>query len=725
MELNDFERDIRPFADPATDVEVVEGLNTFRAKLTRDGSDLTVMVERETGKVAVNVNSNKVPRSFVSFRSLLASDLFASVKSMAENQRRMLASTTENIFIEPEGQVDGSPLSQKAFEHASYLKPIDVSSPPITLMLIDGPAGVGKTSLITRLVAARAVNYGRDANEPVILHVANRGRRLASLDDLVALSIQLIRARFTYDQVPALLRNGVIQIAIDGFDELVDADGYADAWSVLKEFLNEVDRGGPILLAGRDTFFDLSGFREKLGKIGARTTISHVRLSAITPKAAREWLIKRGWPEGDLKTDEAQDLLKENSYALRPYFLSEIAELGGMDQLLQELVSPREFLVRKFIEREAELITARVPLSKAKAAELLRELFELIAIEMAEAETEAVDVPFVQLAVEFTFAKELKDPADLAKLRHKAGSFALMDTDARQDFRRFPHTEISNHFLAGALLNRLREGTTPRLLRRGYFGSDLMSVIGDAFVAAKADDVVKIRQRLVDAMRSEVGFERLSENACSLALQSLVVNAIDQTLMLSGFSAGEVVLFGTSGRADLKDVSVSRLDARGVDLKAVSFSNCRISTMLVDETTAFGNLPPAADQLMVEAEGAQQILRSPDGIAAWIATHGSDHGPAGGINTEAVALLAKVARVFTRQFFIKDDEAEADGRYLASPLWKPIEVILEEAGRVRRNDRRGTAGRNSDFVHIVNANALLASVTEQDREIWRKVASVK
>jgi hypothetical protein len=592
-------------------------------------------------------------------------------------------------------------------------------------MLIDGPAGVGKTSLITRLVAARAVEYGRDANKPVILHVANRGRRLASLDDLIALSIQLIRARFTYDQVPALIRNGVIQIAIDGFDELVDADGYADAWSVLKEFLNDVERGGPILLAGRDTFFDLSGFREKLGNVSAQTDISHVRLSAITPKAAREWLSTCGWPESDLKTDEARDLLKENSYALRPYFLSEIAGLGGIDQLLKELISPREFLVRKFIEREAGLITARVPLSKARAAELLRELFELIAIEMAEAETESVDVPFIQLAVEQTFVMDLKDPADLAKLRHKAGSFALMDTDARQDFRRFPHTEISNHFLASALLNSLRKGETPRFLRRGYFGSDLMSVIGDAFVAAQNRDVIEIRKRLADLTRSEIGFERLSENACSLALQSLVVDAIDEPLKLADLSAGEVVLFGTSGKAELTTLSISRLDARGVDLQAVSFSKCRAAIMLVDETTTFGEQPPAVDRLMIETEGRQQNLYDPEDIATWIAKHGRGDGPVGGANPEAIALLAKVARVFTRQFFIKDDDAEADGRYLAIPLWRKIEEILVEAGRLRRNDRLGTAGRKSDFVHIVNAHALLASVTEEDRNIWTKVAALK
>ena len=146
--------------------------------------------------------------------------------------------------------------------------------------------------------------------------------------------------------------------------------------------------------------------------------------------------------------------------------------------------------------------------------------------------------------------------------------------------------------------------------------------------------------------------------------------------------------------------------------------------MLVDEITSFGVQPPIADLLMIETGGAQTNIYDPDRIAEWIARHGHVNGTVEGTNSEAIALLAKVARVFKRQFFIKDDESEADGRYLSNPLWKKIEEILVDAGRLRRNDRLGTSGRKSDFIHIINADALLASVTEQDRQIWTKVAAL-
>ncbi|WP_426014012.1 hypothetical protein [Caulobacter sp. DWR2-3-1b2] len=717
-----FELDLRPFADPATVVEVIAGDALLRARLFREGEELNVTIDVQTGKVNTRSESGS-ERSFVNFRSLLASDLFAAVKTMADNQKRILSQSLPALFIEPEGIVDGAPLSQSVFENSTSLPTHINDEKPIRLILIDGPAGVGKTSTISRLVSRRAINYGKEAFEPPILHVANRGRRLVSFDELVALSIQLVRAKFTYDQVPSLIRNGVIQIAIDGFDELVDADGYADAWSVLKDFLNEVGSGGPILLAGRDTFFDLAGFREKLGDISSYTAISHVRLSSITPKSAKEWLVRSGWGEDDLKTDQAQDLLKENSYALRPYFLSEIAKVGKLETLLQELVNPREYLVRKFIEREAGLIVQRVPLEKEKAIGLLLELFELIAIEMAEAETEAVDVPFLQLAVEVTFGKEIKDPTDLAKLRHKAGSFALMDNDARQDFRKFPHTEISNHFLASALLKRLRDGDTPRFLRRGYLGSDFMSVVGDTFFSMDIKTVTEVRRRLINLTRSDVGFERLTENASSLSLSTLVVNSLPEPLQLVGLPAGEVVIFGTAGNADLTNVTIARMDARGADLSAVKFDNCRVSIMVVDGSTAFGSQPPAVDCLMVEDLGSQEMHYNPAAISSWIEAHRPTPVPEDG-NREAVELLERVARVFMRQFYIKDEASEFEGRYLSMPFWPEIEAILIDADRLRRNDRKDAAGRPCDFVHIVDAGALLAAATNEDQRIWRQVASI-
>ena len=723
MNAEEIERDLRPFADPATDVTVSASTKLVRVKLVRDAVQHAVSVDLPSGKVKVRYEGteNPVERRFISLRSLLASKEYADAQAMADNQRRVLSSLMVDDFIEPEGTLDGRPLSQAAFDESALLASREAKKEPLSLILIDGAAGVGKTSLIARLVARRAGSYGREAVEPPVLHVANRGRRLASLDELIALSIQLIRGRFTYDQVPALIRQGVIQIAIDGFDELVDAEGYADTWAVLREFLSEVGSGGPILLAGRDTFFELTKFRERLHDIASRTAISHASLSPITPDAAKEWLKRQGWSEEDVNSAQASDLLKEGSYALRPFFLQEVAKLEGLDALLETLSNPRDYLVGRFIEREAGLITQRIELDRATASEHLWHLFELIALEMAESETEAVDLPFLQLAVDVTFSPVLSD-TDLAKLRHKAGSFALMDVDVRQDFRRFPHTEISNHFLASALLRQIRAKQVTRFLRRGFFGTDLLTVIGEKMITLENAQLAEVRRNLAAFASSEVGSERLSENSASMLIGS-AVGECPPDFTLVGLAAGDAVLFGSPGPVRVADSSVIRLDCRGADLSDIAFSGCRVTTLVVDDATVLGNTAPEVLSLIRAGHGSTTACYDPVEIAKWLLGHMKPKDISIR-NPEAIRLLERVCRVFLRQFFVKDDQLDPTGRYLQDDLWPSIESILSTYGRVRRNDSKDASGRPGEFVHLINAGALLARASQEDREIWTAVGSI-
>ena len=717
----EIERDLRPFADPATDVRVTIGSETARANLIRDGKAFNVSLDLKAGRSQLNIDGQH-GWTYSSFRSMLASEHFAHVRQLAENQRRVLGEFMAKPFIEPDGSINGNPINLDRFKTAIELKRTD-DAIPLRLTLIDGPAGVGKTSLIKRMVGLRADGHSSASNEPPILHVANRGRRLVSLDELIALSIQLVRAKFTYDQVPALVKHGVIQIAIDGFDELVDADGYADAWAVLRDFLNDIGNGGPILIAGRDTFFELTGFREKLGDLGARVGIDHASLAAITPRAAREWLAKAGWSDEDLESEDAEDLLKPNSYVLRPYFLSVIAELGGIDALLDTLIEPREYLVGQFMRREARIIVEKVPIDEDTAQKLLYELFELIASEMADSETEAVDLPFLQLAVEVVFGKALSSPNDLAKLRHKAGSFALMEGDTRADFRRFPHTEISNHFLAISLVNRILAGETPRFLRRNYIGSDFLRVFGELLLDVPLRGLADLRVRLGSLAKTDVGFERLSENSCSLLITSLVANWDDEPITIESLSAGEAVLFGEIGPTTLTSLSISRLDCRGVDLSLVEFKNCSVGILVADKDTRFADTLPAVTCLFVEENGTAVSVYEPSRISDWLASVSAGDELEETI-TDEVRELRRICRVFMRQFYIKDDVEEKAGRLLQSDAWRNIEKLLRKYDRVRRTDRKDASGRPGEFVHIINAQALLEQQTREDVEIWRELANV-
>ncbi len=718
------ERDLRPFADPATEVQVQANDQLIRVGLIRDGEGQTITLSLDSGRVRFQTTQAEltVVREFHNIRSMLASQYFSNIQVLADNQRRLLGLRPVGVFIEPEGKIDGEPLTLGTFQQAAKLREKKGQEKPISIILLDGSAGVGKTSLISQLVLSRAESYGREGNQPPILHIANRGRRLVSLDELIALSIQLVRGRFTYDQVPTLVRHGVLQIAIDGFDELVDADGYADTWSVLRDFLHDIEVGGPIILAGRDTFFDLTKFSERLHDLSARVDLTHASLAPITPATAKKWLSQVGWSAEELNSSEAAELLKPNSYVLRPYFLSTIAPLGGVNSVLGDMLSPRDFLVKSFLRREASLITLRLNMDEDTAADLLWELFELVALEMAEGETESVDLPFLQLAIDFTFERALKDPSDLAKLRHKAGSFALMDIDARQGFRRFPHTEISNHFLSSALLKEVLSGNVPRFLRRGYFGTDLLLVAGEQMLNFSPDQIRNLRSRLFNLMNSDVGAERLGHNSASLLLTSAVVDASEE-LSFERISAGDAVLFGTTGSARLVEVDVNRLDCRGANLAAINFERCSTAVLVVDDRTLFGQTRPTVGSLVIESAGKASVLYDPEEIGTWMSAHKprrDDSRP----ENDATKLLERVTRVFLRQFYIKSDPLDPAGRYLSEDLWPAIEEKLTLAGRLRRTDRKEASGKRGEFIHIVNPGALLECASHEDRELWDSIAKL-
>jgi hypothetical protein len=212
----------------------------------------------------------------------LASDEFADLSGFADTQRRILSQRKE-IFLEPAGFITpGTSPNRVSLDMTTFL---EIAKPTagdrLHCVLIDGPAGVGKTVLIERLVLVRA---HPPADVPV-LHVTSRGRRLTNLRDALAGTTTTLRAKFVPDEIPVLVRHGLIQVALDGFDEFVDPSGYQDAWAALKDFIRDCGTAGPIILAGRDTFFDQQSFQSQLQLTGAGADIAVVRLHEVSPDA--------------------------------------------------------------------------------------------------------------------------------------------------------------------------------------------------------------------------------------------------------------------------------------------------------------------------------------------------------------------------------------------------------------------------------------------------------
>ena len=716
------QRDLAPFADAATDVKLTESSKTSRLQFVRNGLQLDYLLLHEDGSLLARHAND---RKYVGIHSLLASSDFADIRNLIATQNRVYRDFDLERLIAPEGELDGKKLALQTLSRLSLPAPRGTAQ-KLSVLLLDGPAGVGKTSLIQRLLVQRA-RAGQDTSSaPPIFEVASRGKRLSSLDDVLAQSLQLLRAKFTFDQLPVLIRHGLVQLAIDGFDELVDPDGYQDAWLALRDFFERTQIGGPVILAGRDTFFDQQRFAEQLtGNSKQAFEVHHAGLSEVSQTKAKAWLGEQGWQAKELDDPYTDLVLRPGSYTLRPYFLNELALAKSWQNIEARDLTPRAYLVEQFLKRESEILAEKVPLDPSAMKTRLGSVFEEVSIEMADNETDAIDLSFLQMTIEMTFGDALGD-ADVGKLRHKSGSLALLSSDAREGYRRFPHSEIANHFLALALLRLVSAGAPTRFLRRGVVGSDLLAILAEQLAYCDESQAGAFVAALEKTVLQESSFDRLPENAASLLLTSLNREVKGRLASYSGLQTPNVFLFGDVAPTVLDRIEMQRLDVAEANLANVKFKDCSVVNLHADETTIFGASAPAVHRLHLKTpKGIVRSVYDPSEIAAWIESHSIRSSPKPSDNEAAIALLDKVCRVMLRQHMIKDHETDDSGKLLRSPYWPKVEKILSELNLVDRLHGKQMSGANAPFVRVKDPFSILASRNSgAARALWKRVAEI-
>src|SRR5689334_21529379 len=171
------QRDFTPFIDPATDLRIGTGTHGARLQFIRNGVEHDYFYEFATRSATAR---HAKGRKFSNIRSLLASPEFADIRGLAATQARTHRNTDLGALIPPEGEINTERLTKTSLTR--YLSPqryeSDEFPDKIDLVLIDGPAGVGKTSLIESAMVQRARKQTDAGALPPILHVASRGRRL-------------------------------------------------------------------------------------------------------------------------------------------------------------------------------------------------------------------------------------------------------------------------------------------------------------------------------------------------------------------------------------------------------------------------------------------------------------------------------------------------------------------------------------------------------------------
>jgi hypothetical protein len=584
--------DIAVFADIGTDPpSVEETTNGPTVRFVRHGEATELSLG--TNEVIVETWGDQTIKH-VSFRSLLASDRYGNLRDWASKQLVYIESelAIAGSLIELHGLLNGD-LKQVSIDEVDRLLSSKQPEDSTRVLLIDGPAGIGKTQFIIGLAGNRARRYTLD-RRPLILHVQSRGRTLSYLYDLIAYSLQRLRLNVTFDQVPILAKHGLITVAIDGFDELADPDGYDLAWSQVNDLVQLLRGAGSLVLAGRETFIgrervmkDIASLREGIDEVSVLT------LQPPSKGAAVRWLAEQGWTEDQVEAVEK--FLEPSSLALRPFFLKTLSDREVATRVVEaSSTSVLSILMDAMVEREIDKYGDAVDreLNREERRTFLKSLVGEAARDMAENGSSSISDATLSWLVDVALPKEVSnDVARILKARSQATAF--FTNDDRKGYRRFFHEKFYEYFLAITLIEIVARGETGKVLGRNIFGSSLLETFGDVISGGTRTDLVKkFVLQSIELISIYPPVDRTRKNLAALAISSLSTAELVSDYKISMVDIDECRFSGTASGGRLESLVINQFDCRGGDLSLVDFADVTLLTLIADRETLLPNSFP-------------------------------------------------------------------------------------------------------------------------------------
>ncbi len=253
--------------------------------------------------------------------------------------------------------------SARATLETALQRPSYGSTQLIELM---APAGQGKTVLLEHLATQAARAY-QPTKEPIplLLLVDLLGRYVGTIHDAIAgaLSNDYSFPGLTGRDVIACIRERWLNLALDGFDELVARVGTREAFLRTKELVDALGGAGTVVLSARDTFFDLfeiaSSVRTYLQPLRGSYAIKELYLRPWNRDQARQVFVSLASPN---PIEDLDGLLKvfggDEGLVFRPFFTTRLAKAWIDGERFEQAGGPngdlarQDYVIRVFLERE-------------------------------------------------------------------------------------------------------------------------------------------------------------------------------------------------------------------------------------------------------------------------------------------------------------------------------------------------------------------------------------
>ena len=729
--------DLRLFADPFEAFTHSPSVGGWKAAFVRKGEE--VAVRRGTDGAVTKLRGPGQPR-YRSLKSLLVSEAFAGLGRLASAQMHVTRNLADEAtgdakeFLPNAGRIEcGDDTTELTF--ASVCDRLESRETGLRVFVLNGAAGVGKSHLIERIVRRRAAPASYTSGTPLLLHVESRGKVLTSLSDRIAGTLSNFRASFVEEELKPLIRRGAVQVAIDGFDELSDSRGYARAWGALRDFIRDLDGKGTCVLAGRDTMLDVDTIREGLGHTVNHDSITLLHVEHPPASEVRGWLSRCDkWigRNGELELVEKQ--VKEIEYLGRPFFVSQIAELGP-DQLQEAQGDPVADLMECIVRREGPKLTPEVGFDPEITFTLYRQVLSETALIMMDDESSAIDVDLVGLVIAEVFTDHA-DAEMVNALAQRAGALALLEEKTGDGGKRsFPHETVWSYFFAHGVFDQFPEHGASTGLHRVPLSADDFRIFNRVARRRPVAEQARLRERLLAELRTANGYDYLRANVGGLLLgfsplaeDGESATSATEPLHVANLELGDVWMADhlAAQQVRMAGCRIQRLDVRSADLRGVRFVDVLVHQLIVDGFVRFGeNVPKAQSVVRIDKSGRSRWLDSP---AAWLerqAARPASMNQAGVDRAdpdEKWHLLEKFARISMRQYSIrtgKDNDDPAAKSILRSPLWPDLRDLLQSHDRLEVH-RNVAAGPRSEWYHLV-AGAEFLDPASADLDSTRQI----
>ena len=701
--------DLVPFADFGTEVPERRATESgYRFTLTRNETEWTIVVGMDQRITLSGPADQK--QFFPSAASMFAGPAFGDLDRWSRHQAYVstkpgripimgtLRTAEDGVSDSVVSDLDVEKLDEYLATYRS-----DMANDTSLILVVDGSAGSGKTTVIQDLTHRRANAWRRSLN-PLVLHVESRGRVLQNLRDLLAFSLQTLRVTVTYDQVVPLVRHGLVMLAIDGFDELADPTGYQTAWAQLNELIEHTRGRATLVMAGRESF--ISRVRVESALPAYRRENDRMPLFSIDevrPQDAKRWLQGLGWTNADFSLPAIEPIFERGSYALRPVFLSQFRhlkdEIQDRDEIVSDLLS---FLVERMLDRESSKFTeAGSGDELPRIRRFLKRLLQEIARDLAENQVSAIPNENLRWIAEFV-ASGLFSPDFVDILVNRAESVAFLTPDARSGHTRFSHEQISIHFLAQESLRAITDGEIPKYVRRNIFGQEVLEGFARAAESLEIDEA---HQFVTACKKQFVAFGDVDRSKRNLAALAIVVSCMvdvqfEEPLHFDNVDLGEILIPADAAPVTFSKVVVGTLYARNVDLTSIVWDNSEIVTIFADEFTVFEDGVPLP--AVMELPG--KTLRNPQEIKDWLRPAAPSADAKGSIaSAKDVDLLKRIDRY--RYFWLPENlnTVNRSARKIISDRnWERVRRVLMEK-RLMVERTFWVSGHHAKFIHFRNS----------------------